>query len=107
MALLPNNDNDDIPIIHIRFSVLDYDSAVLIEFMNSYIDEFKIKGIVDINGIVTDKAQHIKTINYDKAKKGSAERLKTSAAFKLIEAESKELKSKKDDTKDDTEDKNK
>ena len=66
MALLSNNDNDDIPIIHIRFSVLDYDSSVLIEFMNSYIDEFKIKGIVDINGIVTDKAQHIKTINYDK-----------------------------------------
>lgn len=40
-----------------------------------------------------------KTINYDKAKKASAERLKTSTAFKLIEAESKELKSKKDDTK--------
>lgn len=40
-----------------------------------------------------------KIINYDKAKKGSAERLKTSSAFKLIEAESKELKSKKDDTK--------
>jgi carboxyl-terminal processing protease len=40
-----------------------------------------------------------KIINYDKAKKGSAERLKASTAFKLIEAESKELKSKKDDTK--------
>ncbi len=40
-----------------------------------------------------------KTINYDKVKKASAERLKTSTAFKLIEAESKELKSKKDDTK--------
>lgn len=47
------------------------------------------------------KATYIeyKTINYDKAKKASAERLKTSTAFKLIEAESKELKSKKDDTK--------
>ncbi len=40
-----------------------------------------------------------KTINYEKAKKGSTERLKTSNAFKLIEAESKELKTKKDDTK--------
>ena len=47
------------------------------------------------------KATYIeyKTINYDKAKKASAERLKTSTAFKLIEAESKELKFKKDDTK--------
>lgn len=40
-----------------------------------------------------------KVINYEKAKKGSTERLKTSAAFKLIETESKELKAKRDDTK--------
>ncbi len=40
-----------------------------------------------------------KIINYEKAKKGSAERLKTNAAFKLIEAEAKEIKAKKDDTK--------
>lgn len=39
------------------------------------------------------------TINYTKVKKGSAERIKSSAAFKLIETESKELKAKKDDTK--------
>ena len=40
-----------------------------------------------------------KTINYEKIKKQSSERTKTSAAFKLIETESKELKAKKDDTK--------
>lgn len=40
-----------------------------------------------------------KTINYEKIRKNSSERLKSSAAFKLIETESKELKSKKDDTK--------
>ncbi|MES2761637.1 MAG: carboxy terminal-processing peptidase [Bacteroidota bacterium] len=39
------------------------------------------------------------TINYAKVKKGNSERLKTSAAFKLIETESKELKARKDDTK--------
>jgi len=38
-------------------------------------------------------------INYFKVKKGSVERVKTSAAFKLIETQSKELKAKKDDTK--------
>lgn len=40
-----------------------------------------------------------KNINYDKIKKASSERVKNSAAFKLIETESKELKVKKDDTK--------
>lgn len=38
-------------------------------------------------------------INYPKVKKGSADRVKSSAAFKLIETQSKELKAKKDDTK--------
>jgi carboxyl-terminal processing protease len=38
-------------------------------------------------------------INYAKIKKGSAERIKSSPAFKLIETESRELKAKKDDTK--------
>ncbi|MBC7694412.1 MAG: carboxy terminal-processing peptidase [Burkholderiales bacterium] len=38
-------------------------------------------------------------INYPKVKKGSAERIKSSTAFKLIETESKELKAKKDDTR--------
>lgn len=40
-----------------------------------------------------------KNINYDKIKKASADRVRNSAAFKLIETESKELKVKKDDTK--------
>jgi carboxyl-terminal processing protease len=38
-------------------------------------------------------------INYQKVKKSNTERLKNSAAFKLIEQESKDLKNKKDDTK--------
>jgi carboxyl-terminal processing protease len=43
--------------------------------------------------------EEFKTINYAKVKKGNSERLKTSAAFKLIETESKELKARKDDSK--------
>lgn len=65
MAVLSNNDNDDVPIIHIRLNVSEYDSSVLIDFMNSYIDEFKIKGINDIEGIIGDKSQKINTISYD------------------------------------------
>jgi carboxyl-terminal processing protease len=43
--------------------------------------------------------EEYKVINYEKVKKGNSERLKSSPAFKLIEAESKELKTKKDDSK--------
>ena len=43
--------------------------------------------------------EEYKDINYAKVKKGNSERIKNSAAFKLIETESKELKAKRDDTK--------
>lgn len=43
--------------------------------------------------------QEFNTINYDKIKKSSLERVKQSAAFKIITTEAKELKAKKDDTK--------
>jgi carboxyl-terminal processing protease len=43
--------------------------------------------------------QEFTNINYDKLKKASSERVKQSAAFKLIDSEAKELKTKKDDTK--------
>lgn len=43
--------------------------------------------------------QEFRTINHDKLKKASNERVKQSASFKLIDAEAKELKAKKDDTK--------
>ena len=39
------------------------------------------------------------TINYSKVKKGNTERVKASSAFKLIEMEARDLKTKKDDTK--------
>ncbi len=49
--------------------------------------------------IVKANYEEFTAINYTKVKKGSSERIKSSAAFKLIETESKELKAKKDDTK--------
>lgn len=49
--------------------------------------------------IVKANYQEFSTIDYGKIKKSSANRLKSSAAFKLIETESKEMKDKKDDTK--------
>ncbi len=49
--------------------------------------------------IVKATYQEFATIDYNRIKKGSANRLKSSTAFKLIETESKEMKDKKDDTK--------
>ncbi len=49
--------------------------------------------------IIKANYEEFTSIDYTKVKKGNAERLKTSASFKLIETESKELKAKKDDTK--------
>lgn len=49
--------------------------------------------------IVKANYEEFTAINYSKVKKGSSDRIKSSAAFKLIETESKELKAKKDDTK--------
>ncbi len=40
-----------------------------------------------------------KTINYEKIRKTNAERVKNSSAFKLIDAESKDFKARKDDTR--------
>ncbi len=48
-----------------------------------------------------EKATYVEynSINYDKVKKASVERVKASAPFKLIDEQAKEYKAKKDDTK--------
>lgn len=43
--------------------------------------------------------QDFNTINYEKVKKSSQDRVKSNSAFKLIDTEAKDLKSKKDDSK--------
>ena len=58
LSVLSNNDNDDIPVIHIRFNIRDtdkYHSVFDIENMNSFIDssidKFQLKGISSINSV--------------------------------------------------------
>lgn len=48
IAISSNNDNDETPIIHIRFDLTNYNSNTFEEFMNVIIDDFKLKGLTNI-----------------------------------------------------------
>ena len=50
-AILTNNDNDRIPILHIRFDMTNFDYETIVGFVNMFVDEFKLKGISNINKI--------------------------------------------------------
>lgn len=48
MAVLSNNDNDNLAILHIRFDMSTYDYDIIKEFINNYIETIKLKGIPNI-----------------------------------------------------------
>jgi hypothetical protein len=56
-AIFSNNDNDDIPIIHIRFNMNDISHNSFNEFVNYVCEKFKIKGIenVSINNFINEE----------------------------------------------------
>ncbi|AYV80374.1 MAG: DNA-directed RNA polymerase subunit alpha, partial [Gaeavirus sp.] len=51
LAVLTNTENDTIPTMHVRFDMTNFSSATLIDFMDAFIDDFKLKGISDIEDI--------------------------------------------------------
>jgi DNA-directed RNA polymerase II subunit RPB1 len=58
IAILSNNDNDDIPIIHIRFDMLEYSIAFINNFIKIIIDNFILKGIekiTDIDDVIEER----------------------------------------------------
>ncbi len=52
IAVLTNSDNDNVPIMHIRFDMTNYNSSTLIDFMDMFVDEFKLKGMENIEDIL-------------------------------------------------------
>lgn len=50
-SILSNNDNDTVPIIHLRFDMSNFDFGTIVNFTNSFIDNFKLKGLTDIEDI--------------------------------------------------------
>lgn len=65
-AVLSNNDNDEVPIIHIRFEMNDYSINSMRNFVDIIIDPLKLKGINNITDI--DAINNMKTIAYSKDK---------------------------------------
>jgi len=51
IAVLSNNDNDEVPVMHIRFDMNNFNSSNLVDFTDLFVDEFKLKGITDIQDI--------------------------------------------------------
>lgn len=51
IAILSNSESDDIPIIHLRFDVTEFDFTIINGFIDNIIDNFKLKGIADITDI--------------------------------------------------------
>jgi len=47
-SVLSNSDNDETPIMHIRFDMTDFDFDLLNDFIDIIIDKFKLKGIPNV-----------------------------------------------------------
>jgi DNA-directed RNA polymerase II subunit RPB1 len=62
-SVLSNNDNDSVPIIHIRFDMVNFDFNTIINFLDVFVDNFKLKGLKDIDDILDVVPQKI--VNFD------------------------------------------
>jgi len=49
--ILSNTDNDDTPVIHIRFQIIDYNMETIYEFIDFILKNFKIRGMSEENTI--------------------------------------------------------
>ena len=50
-SILSNNDNDKVPIMHLRFDMTNFDFGTIVNFTEIFIDNFKLKGINGIDDI--------------------------------------------------------
>jgi DNA-directed RNA polymerase II subunit RPB1 len=65
LAVLTNTDNDTIPTMHIRFDMTNFNSSTLIDFMDMFIDDFKLKGMANIEDIANGGAVEQRLISFD------------------------------------------
>jgi DNA-directed RNA polymerase II subunit RPB1 len=50
-GIVSNNENDDVPVIHIRFDMVDFTIETVNDFVDIIIDELKMKGIESISDV--------------------------------------------------------
>jgi DNA-directed RNA polymerase beta' subunit len=65
IAILTNTDNDNVPIMHIRFDMTNFNSSTLVDFMDMFVDDFKLKGMSDIDEIRGGSATEERMISFD------------------------------------------
>ena len=65
LAILSNTDNDDLPVIHLRFDLQNFNHLTLVNFMNMFVDDFKLKGMPNIDDIIGDKAAEERYLSFD------------------------------------------
>lgn len=65
LAIVTNTDNDTIPIMHIRFDMTNFNSVTLVDFMDMFVDDFKLKGMEDIEDIRGGKPNEERIISFD------------------------------------------
>lgn len=51
VSVLSNSDNSKVPVLHIRFDMTEFDFSNIIGFIDVFIDNFKLKGMNNINKI--------------------------------------------------------
>jgi len=67
LAVLTNSENDTVPIMHVRFDMTNYNSSTLIDFMDMFIDEFKLKGLSGIQDVIEGTETEPRMITFDNA----------------------------------------
>ena len=65
LAVLTNTDNDAIPTMHIRFDMTNFNSSTLIDFMDMFVDEFKLKGMPNIEDIAGGNSTEERLISFN------------------------------------------
>lgn len=69
LAVQSNTDNDDVPVLHIRFDMTNFTQTTLIDFMDIFIDDFKLKGMSNIEDINSGKAFEERLLSFDNENK--------------------------------------
>lgn len=69
IAVQSNTDNDDIPVIHIRFDMSNFTQTTLIDFMDVFVDNFKLKGMSGIDDVNSGKAFEERILSFDNSDK--------------------------------------
>lgn len=65
VSILSNSENDKTPIVHIRFDMVEFDFSTLVSFLDTFIDNFKLKGIDSINKIDYIKEEQVVSFDND------------------------------------------